>query len=491
MKFPSNFALFGLGCLILTASVPRAATPPARPNILFIAIDDLRNDLGALGVPYARTPNLDRLAASGRLFTNHYAVVPTCGASRCALMRGNYPDQPAQVTNDATLKTHASWAAHSMPAWWRAHGYQTLSLGKITHYPGNLTGKNWAVGPEELPGAWDRAWIPDSPWKNAESIMHGFANGRPRVAGKSPPWEAFDGPDNSYPDFWVAGEAVSTLQRLAKSHQPWFFGVGFFKPHLPFAAPKKWFDLHADDDIPPPVVSTRPPEPSSWHPSNEFRRNYGHENGRDPDTDPAYAKELRHAYVAATSYVDAQVGKVLAALHDLGLDDNTIVVVWGDHGFLLGEHAIWGKHSLYENALRSPLIVRAPGLAQPGEASHALVETVDIFPTLLDLCGLPAPGAFAGRSLRPQLDHPAAPTAKPARGFWSAGERTIRTDRWRLISHLKKAGHEAGVELFDMIADPHEARNVAAAEPAVVKDLLAQLEQVPSPFAAKPAAGGN
>lgn len=479
MKLPLK--LLALGVLSIPAIGLGAARPPSRPNILFIAIDDLRNDLGALGVAYARTPNIDRLAASGRLFTHHYAVVPTCGASRCALLRGNYPDQSAQLTNDATLKTHADWAAQSMPAWLHAQGYQTLSLGKITHYPGNLTGKNWAEAPEELPGAWDRAWIPASPWKNALSIMHGFANGKPRVDGRSPPWEEFDGPDRAYPDFWVAQDAVSTLRDLAKSRQPWFFAVGFFKPHLPFAAPKSWFDLHATDIIPPPAVTARPPEPSSWHPSNEFRLNYGHPDGKDPDTDPAYAQQLRLAYVAATSYVDHQVGLVLAALHDLGLDDNTIVVAWGDHGFLLGEHDIWGKHTLYENALRSPLIIRAPGLARPGEPSHALVETVDILPTLLDLCGLPAPGPLEGQSLRPQLKNPGAPTAKPARGFWTSGQRTIRTDRWRLIAHPSPGQPEPGVELFDMVTDPHEAHNVAGAEPAVVKQLLAQLDQVANP----------
>ena len=487
MTLPSKFLALGLGLLAGTTPSLRAASAPAKPNVLFIAIDDLRNDLGALGVAYAKTPNLDRLTAAGRLFTNHYAVVPTCGASRCALMRGRYPDQPVQVTNEATLLTHRTWAAQSMPVWWRAQGYQTLALGKITHYPGNRTGKDWNEGPEELPGAWDRTWIPQSPWKHAESIMHGFANGKPRVSGENPPWEAFDGPDDSYPDWWVAGDAVNTLRELAKSSKPWFFAVGLFKPHLPFAAPKKWFDLHDPNKIPAPANTSRPTEPSSWHPSNELRRNYRDSKGRDPDTDPAYARELRHAYAAATSYVDAQVGRVLAELHELGLDDKTIIVVWSDHGFLLGEHAIWAKHTLYENALRSPLILRVPGLGRPGEQAHALVETVDIYPTLLDLCGLPAPGRFDGRSLRPQLDNPAAPTTKPARGFWSTGDRTIRTERWRLIAHPAREGVPAGEELFDMVADPHETRNVATAQPEAVKQLLAQIDEVPNPSAGKPA----
>lgn len=482
--YPSSLLVaLSLGFCAIGIAPLCAARMPARPNILLIAIDDLRNELGALGASHARTPHLDRLAASGRLFTHHYAVVPTCGASRCALLRGRYPDQPAQITNDAVLKTQANWAAKSLPAWWRSHGYKTLAVGKITHYPGGLTGANWNEGPEELPGAWDRAWIPHSPWKDAASMMHGFAQGQPRVPGQSPAWEAFDGPDEAYPDAWVARDAVNTLQELATSDQPWLFAVGLFKPHLPWAAPKQWLDRHNPQDVPVPEVTTQPPEPSSWHPSHEFRRNYRDGQGRDPATDPVYARELRRAYLAATSYVDAQVGKVLDALRTLGLDESTIVVVWSDHGFLLGEHAIWGKHTLYENALRSPLIVGLPGLAQPGAKSHALVESIDLFPTLLDLCGLPSPGRLDGESLRPQLEDPAAPTRKPARGFWTAGQRTIRTDRWRLIAHPSPSGGAPGVELFDMLNDPHEANNVAATEPATVSELLRQLDDVSPPVA--------
>ncbi|MEO7600235.1 MAG: sulfatase, partial [Opitutus sp.] len=468
--------------LILFVAVASSAGAE-RLNVLFIAIDDLRNDLGALGDAAAKTPNLDRLAASGRLFTHHYAIVPTCGASRCALLRGRYPDRPAQITNEAILLTHDSWGDRSMPAWWRAHGYRTLSLGKVSHFPGNYAGKNWAGPPEELPHAWDRAWIPAAPWPHAEGMMHGFANGRPRQLGRSPAWEAFDGPDDAYPDYWVAREAVDTLRDLATSSQPWFFAVGLFKPHLPFAAPKKWFGLHPASEIPVPAVTAQPAEPSSWHPSDELRKNYADAAGRDPATSAGYAMELRRAYRAATSYVDDQVGKLMQALHELDLDDRTIVVVWSDHGYLLGEHAIWGKHSLYENALRSPLIVRSPGLNRRGAVSDALVEAVDIYPTLLELCGLPSPGPLDGRSLRANLDNPDTKTVKPARGFWTNGERTLRTDRWRLIAHPGKpnpSGNGGGVELFDVIADPDESRNVAAAEPEVVRTLLGRLDEVPA-----------
>jgi iduronate 2-sulfatase len=452
-----------------------AAQPASRPNVLFIAIDDLRNDLGALGAAHARTPQLDAFATTARVFDHHYVQVPTCGASRAALLRGRYPTETAHVSNSAIANTHPNWGDANLPAWFKRHGYQTFALGKITHHPGGLTGKQWAEGPEELPGAWTRCWIPDAPWKTSEAMMHAYANGKARTPGKTPPIEAFDGPDTAYPDAWVAGEAVGTLRELAKSKQPWFFAVGLFKPHLPFAAPKRFFDLHDPEKIPAPKVTQRPQPPSGWHKSGEFRNNYAHE-GRDPEQDPAYARQVRRAYAASTSYVDAQAGRVLGALKELGLDDNTVVVVWGDHGFLLGEHAIWGKHCLYENALRSPLMIRVPGMAQAGRTSNAIVETVDLFPTLIEVCGLAPPAGLDGRSLRPQLANPAARTTKPALGFWTSGQRTIRDERWRLIAHAAATpGAAPEVELFDLVSDPDESSNEAVAKPKIVAELLARL----------------
>ncbi len=471
-----TFLLSSFGFLASPASAAE------RPNVLFIAVDDLRPDLGAYGVTHARTPELDAFARTARIFTRHYVQVPTCGATRTALLRGRYPTVAAQVGNNGIRDTHAEWGARSLPALFRAAGYRTLSLGKISHYPGNRTGKHWAEGPEELPGVWERSWVPVGPWTTPEGFMHGYAGGVARTPGKSPPFQIHDGPDEAFPDAWVAADAVATLRQLAAEKKPWFFGVGFFKPHLPFAAPKRWHDLHPAGSIPdlPPAAAAKPAWPSGWHASGEFRGNYGHAPGRDPDTDPDYGRQLRRAYAGSVSYVDAQIGRVFAALRETGLDRNTVVVVWGDHGFLLGEHAIWGKHCLYEPALRAPLLVRTPDLRQPGAASSALVETVDIFPTLAELCGLAAPADLDGRSLRPQLADPAAPTAKAAHGFWSNGDRTVRTDRWRLIAD--RTGTR--LELFDLAGDPLETRNVAADHPAVVRDLLSRLEKIPQPVVA-------
>lgn len=448
----------------------------SRPNVLFIAIDDLRNDLGYLGVQHARTPELDRFSRTARLFDRHYVQVPTCGASRCALMRGRYPDQAVYVRNDAIKQTHADWGAQSLPAIFRQQGYRTLALGKITHHPGGLTGPDWAEGPEELPEVWERSWIPDGPWKTPLAIMHGYANGQPRQPGRSPAWEAFDGPDEAYPDAWVAAEAVRTLQELSQQQRPWFFGVGFFKPHLPFAAPLRWHELHAEGVPDLPKLAARKPNwPSGWHKSGEFRRNYGHPADQDPDTHPEYARRLRQAYAASVSYVDAQIGRLLRALEESPARQNTIVVIWSDHGFLLGEHAIWGKHCLYEQALLCPLWIRTPDLPQPGEICSAVVETVDILPTLAELCQLVPPEKLDGRSLKPHLLDPRCPSSKPARGFWTNNSHTLRDDRWRLIVHPRPDANNPQLELFDYQTDPLETKNHADSQPEIVQRLLQDL----------------
>jgi iduronate 2-sulfatase len=462
-----------LGVIILGCNQQPVDSSDSRFNVLFITIDDLRNDLGALGVNYIQTPNLDALADQGRLFSRHYVHVPTCGSSRAALLRGKRADTPQYLPNTAIRDTHEEWAQESLPAIFQQHGYQTLSLGKITHYPGGSTGEGWAEGPEELPGVWDRSWVPDSPWETPEDMMHGYANGEPRDRGESPTWESYEGPDNSYPDGWVADDAVKTLRELASGEEPWFFAVGFFKPHLPFAAPQKYFDLYDPYDIPEPDDTEIPSAPSSWHGSGELMNNYGRHPG-DPNTDRSYARQLRHAYAAATTYVDAQVGKVLDELQELGLQQNTIVVIWSDHGFALGEQGIWGKHSLYEVALKAPMMITYPGINQPGVVSNAVVETVDLFPTLTDLAGLPEPDGLHGESLRNQLEQPDANSEKGAVAHWTRGQSSIRTDEWRLIVHRPEEEIE-GFELFDFRADENGARANPDQYSDVVDELLYQL----------------
>lgn len=465
--------------LLLGGAVPVAGAAD-RPNVLFLAVDDLRPDLGAYGVAYAQTPAMDRLAAGGRIFLRHYTQVPTCGASRRALMSGLYPRAPVDLGNNAILANAGGWAKHALPAAFRSAGYRTIALGKITHHPGGKSGKNWAIGPEELPGAWDEHRLNAGPWLTPVAFMHGYAGGRARQPGQSPAIEFTEGPDDIYPDAWTAESAVTALAELAKQEKPWFLAVGIIKPHLPFAAPASWHARHAGSEIPPPLAAEKPAWPSGWHASAEMMKTYSH-GGKDPRENPDYALTLRRAYAACVSYADAQLGRVLEALENSGQADRTIVVLWGDHGFHLGEHAIWGKHCLFEESLRSPLVVRVPGGRSPGAATSATVETVDIFPTLADLCGLPIPDGLDGRSLRPWLEDPARPSAKPAHGFATGGARTVRDDRWRLIAQEKSKI----VELYDLANDPAATREVSTLHPEEVtrlRDLLPPaVKPAPSP----------
>lgn len=484
---PLLLAAFGLALFAGNSS----AADSDRPNVLMLLIDDLRPELPVYGADYVQAPNLEALAAESRVFARHYVNTPTCGASRFNLLSGMYPRSGTQRGNRAILHTSGEWAERSLPALMRAGGYRTYAVGKVTHYVGGLAGDHWAAPPVELPGAWNRSWTPIDPWPSPEGVMHGYAGGIPRERGVTPPLERASGPDHNYPDALVADEAVAHLEKLAKQAEhgveaPWFFAVGLLKPHLPFAAPEKYYQLYQPEDIPPPPNSDKPEGPSSWHASGEFFHNYGHEGGRDPNEDEAYRQELRLAYAACISYMDAQLGRIMAALEESGQADNTIVIAWGDHGYHLGDQAIWGKHCLYEKALHAPLMIRVPGQAAPGELADGLVETVDILPTVLDLTGLPANEHADGVSLAPLVADPSAPGKEAVYGFWKTQE-TVRTDRWRLIRHRAKGGGKekegAGpgahtFELFDHREDPDEATNLAADRPETVAGLAEEVESL-------------
>ena len=461
------------GWLVVSLTAAAVARPP---NVLFIAVDDLRPWLGCYQPGLAVSPNIDRLAAEGRRFSRHYVQIPTCGASRCSLMFGRYPGRfPADTGNDAIAKTAANQPLPALPALFREQGYRTVSVGKITHYPGGRTGKDWAAGPRELPGAWDEALMPCGPWKTPEGAMHGYANGvTRRQAGKDrakkPAVQAADGDDLAFPDGWIAGEAAKQIGELAAGETPFFLAVGFIKPHLPFAAPDAYFKQASVLSPPVPAATDKPAFPGTWHGSGEFRQ-YGM-NGGDPFA--GSAEPYRKAYLACVRYTDAQVGKLLAALDASPAAANTVVVLWGDHGFLLGEHAIWGKHCLFEEALHSPLIIRVPRHRLPGVASEAVVETIDIYPTLAALAGIPLPDALDGDSLVPQIEDPSAPSDGLAAGLWR-DHATLRTDSHRLIVARKGV---APAELYDHRVDPAESKNAAARQPEVERELRQRLAGV-------------
>ena len=388
------------------------------PNVLLICIDDLRPELASFGAEYIHSPNIDRLAANGRAFHRHYVNAPTCGASRYTLLTGQYGPTGNQALFDRAkrLKQAPDSVPPSMPKWFRQNGYTTVSVGKVSHHPGGWGGEDWDDQTVvEMPGAWDRQLMPTGAWKNPRGAMHGLANGEVRAGrsftkNKMDGLQSFPGPDTSYNDGLIADEGMEQLADLAEQDKPFFLAVGLIKPHLPFGSPKKYMAPYVNAngenaELPPIPHPNKPDRQTTWHPSGEFFSQYNH-HGKDPREDTAYADEVRRHYAACVTYADKHVGDILQTLEESGQAKNTIIVFWGDHGWHLGEHGIWGKHCLFEEALRSPLIIQYPELKKLGEKTNAVVETVDIFPTLCELTGLPQPMHADGISLSPQLDDP-------------------------------------------------------------------------------------
>lgn len=442
-----------------------------QPNILLICVDDLRPELACFGVDYIHSPNIDRLASQGRAFHRHYVQAPTCGASRFTLLTGRYGSSGngALFQRARAVRNSPQSVSPSLPAWFRQHGYTTVSVGKVSHHPGGRGGPNWDDDDPEMPQSWDRHLLPAGPWQHPRGAMHGLANGEIRVnAGKMDVFQSVDGPDSIYPDGLIVKESLQQMTELSgeAGEKPFLLAVGIIRPHLPFGAPAQYMRPYRDVQLPEIPHPHKPNGKTTWHRSGEFMK-YNRWK-RDPNTDREFADEVRRHYAACVSYADAQVGRLLKRLDELGQRENTIVVLWGDHGWHLGEHAIWGKHALFEESLRSPLIIHYAGIPQPGQATHSMVETLDVFPTLCDLAGLEAPTTLHGVSLRPILQEPAA-DGHPALSYSRA--QTVRTDRFRLIVHAD--GHE---ELYDHTSPAGETRNVAARHPDVVRELKQILE---------------
>lgn len=458
--------------LVLLLTTSAAAAPR---NVLLICIDDLRPELRCFGVDYIHSPNIDALAARGRAFTRHFVQAPTCGASRYTLLTGRYGSggNGALFARAAQLRRQPDAVPPSMPAWFRKHGYTTVSVGKVSHHPGGRGGKDWNLDAQpEMPNSWDRHLLPAGPWQHPRGWMHGLANGEIRKNAKDMDvFQSVAGPDSIYPDGISIQEALKQMDQLATAVQedakPFFLAVGILRPHLPFGAPAKYMAPYKDASLPPIPHPQRPAGKTTWHGSGEFMK-YNRWK-RNPNDDPSFATAVRKHYAACVSYADAQVGKLMGKLADRGLGKDTVVVVWGDHGWHLGEHAVWGKHTLFEESLRSPLIVVAPELKAAGEPTAAMVETLDIFPTLCELTDIPIPDFADGTSLAPQLRDPAA-SGHPALAYHRRA-RTVRTDEFRLVVH-----QDGTLELYDHQQDPGETENVAANHPKVVSKLREQLE---------------
>lgn len=490
--------------LAAATPTPGAPAPAARPNVLFICVDDLKPLLGCYGEKGIRTPHIDRLAARGVVMDRAYCNQAVCAPSRNALLTGVRPTR-AGIYDLGTNFRFAHSNAVTLPQYFMRHGYRAEALGKLFHvgHGNREDAASWSV--PHWPANSIAYVLPRSGAGAAGGLTREealFANARADI-GKLPrgaAYESADVPDDAYPDGKIATEAIARLRAArAKPAEPFFLALGFLKPHLPFCAPKKYWDLYDRASFPLPALRSAPAGAPSYAPTSwgELRQ-YQDMPTSGPVSDEQ-ARTLIHGYHASVSFMDAQLGRVLDELDRLGLADNTIILLWGDHGWHLGDHGWWCKHSNYEQANRIPLLIAAPGVTPAGKrASKALVESVDVYPTLVELAGLPAaevPQELDGRSFAAVLRDPARAGEDHAFHVYPRGGRlgrAVRTSRYRLVEWKAPGGaaETAEFELYDYEQDPQETRNLAAEQPGLVRALrvlLATLPEAKPQIARRPA----
>lgn len=457
------------GALLLFGAMTHAQD--ARPNVLFIIADDLRVEPDPTRV---LTPALDRLARESLRFESAYCQIAVCGPSRASLLSGVRPDRIGVFANSTTLRKSRLPDIVTLPQLFKENGYRTLSVGKIFHHEEVETGGDVRTRPGDDPRSWSEdPWHHGTPYRqwftqaSADTLAKAKADtaGTTRKIVRGPPYEAADQPDAVYPDAQIAEEAIETLRRV--KDQRFFLAVGFRRPHLPFNCPAKYWDLYPTERIRLPE-NYHPPKgapTAALHDSSEVRSYAG--TPADGPFSNRDAINLIRGYRASVSFLDAQVGRVLAELDRLGLDRNTIVVFTSDHGYHLGENGLWGKMTNFEVCTRVPLFFRLPDGRGKGRKTNALVELVDIYPTLAELCELPAPAHLDGRSAVPLLNKPdttwktAVFSQFPRR---VAGGNTmgysVRNERYR-YTEWQDASGSASAELYDLAADPFNNVNLA------------------------------
>jgi uncharacterized sulfatase len=428
------------------------AAVQSQKNVLFIVADDLNNHLGCYGYN-VKTPAIDTLAQRGMRFDRAYCQVPVCNPSRVSFLSGLRPDKTQVYTLPTPTRQHLEgWVM--LPEYFRHHGYFTAGVGKVYHTD---------VGFED-PRSWDVEIREFGKRPPADQILK---HGEPDGPGEHTiDWASLKTRDDQTPDGIVARKAVELMNQAVNDQRPFFIGVGFRRPHAPFAAPKKYFDLY------PPRKIELPDAPPADHFSSLLPAAHNYTPARKP-LSAEEQRELIAAYYACTSFVDAQVDVLLKMVDQLGLWENTVIVFFGDHGYHLGEHGgLWHKMSLFEESTRVPLIVYAPGMRAHGQACEQIVELLDLYPTLVKHCGLPTRDGLDGIDLSPLLDDPSRPVKEAAYSLTTRDDspqpnhekvmsyqgRSVRTDRWRYTAWN---GGKRGIELYDHENDPHEWHNLA------------------------------
>jgi len=472
--------------LLLSVWVGLTAQAARRPNVLFIAVDDLRPELGCYGVKAVRSPNIDRLARSAVTFERAYCQVAVCNPSRVSLLTGLRPDT-TRVWDLVTRFRDTAPEAVTLPQHFRRHGYYALSFGKIFHnpWPDNAS---WSE-----PHAWPknaRLWSDQARKRLADYRRQMKAEGRSEAAirrMRAQATEIVDIPDSEHIDGAIAGQALSAMGRLAGREEPFFLAVGFVRPHLPFVVPRQYWEMYERSAIPlarNPALPLKAPD-FAMNTMYELRDYLDFADAPDPrrgSLSEARQRELKHGYYAAVSFIDAQVGRLLRELDRSELADNTIVVLWGDHGWKLGEHNSWCKQTNYEIDTRVPLIIRAPGMAGNGRVARGLVEFLDVYPTLCELAGLPLRPELEGRSLKPMLEDPGRAVKDFAISQFKRRQRNrelmgyaLRTDHYRYVEWLDRATAKVvDRELYDHRDDPAENVNRADESEAGLLDRLSR-----------------
>lgn len=457
------FASLMLLLIVADIGAAEPASLPTKPNVLLIMVDDLRDFGGAFTKDVVKTPNLDRLRARGTTFERAYVQYPVCNPSRSSMMTGLRAEQTGIVGNDTLLRDKMPDVI-TLPQLFKDAGWQSHAFGKLYH----LGGKN-----AEAKQRWMDAGLS---WHTAQAF-EATPRGRKMIAGRNVTggalkwcqWGAADGTDDDQPDGQIAAATVAMIEKLGDT--PWFIGCGFMKPHDPFIAPGKYFDLYPPETL---KLWSDPTDMASVRRESVGFGVYGESFNRFTDQE---WRELFRAYLAGTSFMDAQLGRVLDALDQNKLWDKTLVIFVGDHGYHTGERQWWNKNTLFERSCRAPMIIAAPGM-KGGQTTRSLVEFVDVYPTVADFCGLNMAHSTAGASLRPVLGDPAASIKDAAFTLVTRSPKlhgqSIRTTRWRFTRWS-----DGGTELYDHNTDPEELHDVSSQHADIIADLTTRIQKLP------------